>query len=269
MNIIAAVFKGLAFVLWTLLLLPAQLIILKFFDEKYVYKVPVLWHAGICRFFGIRIEVCGEPCSGSTLFIANHISYLDIPATGSVLSASFVAKKEVAGWPVFGALAQLQQTAFIDRNPKTARHGINSVAAMLERGKSIILFAEGTSTDGRQVLPFKSSLLSTVLHENGGSRNVRIQPLTICLLNAATQEEIDRYAWYKPETELAPHLWEFAKGHGATIRLIFHEPLDPSWFSDRKALAAACHGSVIHGLKTGEVYKPELDTSLRQATLSS
>ena len=94
------------------------------------------------------------------LFAANHISYLDITVLGSLLDASFIAKTEVAGWPLFGWLARLQRSVFIDRRARSTAHQRDSIAARLAAGEALILFPEGTSGDGNRLLPFKSALFS-------------------------------------------------------------------------------------------------------------
>ena len=98
------------------------------------------------------------------LFAANHVSYLDITVLGSLLDASFIAKTEVAGWPLFGWLARLQRSVFIDRRARSTAHQRDSIAARLAAGEALILFPEGTSGDGNRLLPFKSALFSVADH---------------------------------------------------------------------------------------------------------
>ncbi len=252
LSAIIVTLRAALFFLWCMATVPAQFLVLAFTRGPASYFIPSLWQRGICRMFSIRVIVEGSPLRDrQTLYVANHISYLDIPAMGSVLRASFISKKEVANWPVFGTLARLQQTAFISRSRADAHREKNAISNMIAEGKNLILFPEGTSTDGRDVAPFKSSLFSMTLEDN--QRPVMIQPVTQRLESvngkpADDQAARDIYAWYGDMT-MPPHLKGFAGSRGAVIRLIFHSPIDPRAFEDRKSLAEACENAVRSGLQ--------------------
>ena len=186
------------------------------------------------------------------MFVANHLSYLDIPVMASVLRASFIAKKDVSSWPVFGFLSTLQQTAFISRDRKDARTEKNNLASMIEAGKSLILFPEGTSTDGVDVIQFKSSMFSLACDDSG--RFLPIQPVSIVMDRVGgdipgpgPNAVRDGYAWHGDMT-MGPHLWNFAKLPGATIRVVFHPVLDMTVHNDRKKLAHAAWEAVRAGV---------------------
>lgn len=254
MRPLVATIKLSVFGLLVILVSPLQLLILAVHRGKGAYLVPCLWHKAICAVLRIRIQVTGKPQTNTqTLFVSNHISYLDIPAIGSLLKASFVAKKDVESWPVFGFLSKLQQTAFISRSREDAQKEKSALDKMLTDGKSLILFPEGTSTDGRTVLPFKSSLFAIALKDE--AQNLMIQPFTITMLTVnrkppQTQDERDIYAWHiNMDTPLPDHLWRFAKSRGAVIGLHFQEPVRAKDYKDRKTLANHCHDLVSKGLK--------------------
>jgi 1-acyl-sn-glycerol-3-phosphate acyltransferase len=242
--------KAFLLALWTLLLAGPQALTLLFVRGPRACFIPCLWQRGVCLITGLRAEIAGTPRrDGLTLFVANHLSYLDIPLIGKGLPASFVAKAEVASWPICGFLCRMQQTAFVSRARGDAIEGRNALQEKLAMNQSLILFPEGTSTVGREVLPFKSSLFSLAL--NSG-RPLKIQPVTVELLEvdgrpAGADAVRDFYAWYGDMT-LAPHFWAFLKSRGAKIRLHFHPARDPAEYSDRKALAAACCEDVRRGL---------------------
>ena len=169
----------------------------------------------------------------------------------SVLKASFIAKGEVASWPVFGFLSKLQQTAFVSRSKSTLGNDKNALEYMLKDGRSMILFPEGTSTDGRAVVPFKSSLFSIALADDG--TDIWLQPMTLSIVQVdgrdpADQMARDLYAWHGDMT-LPPHLSAFGKTKGATIKITFHQPVSARAVNDRKILAATCHGAVQKGLE--------------------
>ena len=116
----------------------------------------------MCRLVGVRLKVEGEVAKGRpVLLVANHTSWLDIPVLSAVAPVSFVAKKEVSRWPFVSALARLQRSVFVDRERRSAVGASTSeILARLNAGDAIVLFAEGTSSDGNRVLPFKSSLFA-------------------------------------------------------------------------------------------------------------
>ena len=253
MRTAVASFKFLIFTLLCLVVAPIQILILLIHKGNGAYIVPWLWQKTVCCIFRVKVVVEGKPYKDSqTIYVSNHISYLDIPAVGSILRASFVAKKDVASWPVFGFLSKLQQTAFISRSREDAKKEKYALDTMLMDGKNLIIFPEGTSTDGREVLPFKSSLFSIAYRE--GLDDIRIQPFTIRMArvdnkDVTTQDIRDIYSWHlNMDTPLEKHLWTFAKSKGATIKVIFHPEIKASDFSDRKTLAKTSHNAVSNGL---------------------
>lgn len=246
-----ALCKLMAFLLWCAVMVPIQMVIMLFAGEKPAYTTPWLWHKGLCRILGLKVLIEGTPCTDrQVIFISNHMSYLDIPVIGSTLKASFVAKGEVATWPVFGFLSKLQQTAFISRSRTDVGSAKNALETMLKDGRSMIIFPEGTSTDGRTVVPFKSSLFSIALADDG--TDIWLQPMTLAIINVDGQSPDDQqvrdlYAWHG-DMDLAPHLSAFGKTSGATIKITFHEPVRARALNDRKALAKICYESVTNAL---------------------
>ncbi|USO07443.1 MAG: 1-acyl-sn-glycerol-3-phosphate acyltransferase [Rhodospirillales bacterium] len=239
MRSVLAVLRLTLFLAGTLLLLPPHLLARAFFGSLALTRV---WHAFTCAVFSIRVTLLGAPTGGAArarVFVCNHLSYLDIVVLGAHLDGVFVAKSEVAGWPGFGFLAKTQDTIFLVRRAHGLEAGRRAVADALRAGRNIILFGEGTSTDGRAVRPIKPSLLE-VLYDEGVAASV--QPVAIVLERAgghgmADQAARDLYAWWRAEDTLAPHLWRFARAGGADVTLDFLPALDPAAFAGRKALA--------------------------------
>jgi 1-acyl-sn-glycerol-3-phosphate acyltransferase len=224
------------------------------------HRFPLLFHKGLVRLLGFKLRVHGKLSTAKpTLFVANHSSYLDVPVLGSLIPAAFVAKSEVAHWPVIGIMARLQHTVFIER--KAARVGEQSdvLRANLEKRKNMVLFAEGTSSDGTRTLPFKSSLFSIVEDPLPNGAPIMVQPVTI-LCTELGGLPISRawrpyYAWYGDMT-LMRHLWNvFRLGH-FTVDVVFHPPVAASAFPNRKALSTYCQRQVARGVElcvTGRV----------------
>ena len=143
--------------------MPLQAAFLRFSKPR-ARRLPQWYHRIICRILGIRLEITGCIVSDRpVLVIANHASWLDIVVISAVAPVSFVAKKEISGWPFVATLARLQRTVFVDRE-RRSKIGDTAAEIMgrLEDGDAIVLFAEGTSSDGNRVLGFKTSLFAAV-----------------------------------------------------------------------------------------------------------
>jgi lyso-ornithine lipid O-acyltransferase len=215
-------------------------------------RIVRLWHRGCCRIVGLRVRVRGaRVASDPALFVANHVSYLDIVVLGSLVDAGFVAKAEVAAWPLIGLLARIGRTVFVQRRAAYCAAQRNALAERLRAGDSLILFAEGTSSDGGRVLPFKSALFAAVERSPGGPA-IRVQPVTIAYARLRGGLSIDYalrslYAWYG-DMALAPHLWAVLGLPGALIEVRFHAPLVAAEFGSRKALARHAERQVADGL---------------------
>lgn len=125
------------------------------------HAVPMLAHKVVCTYLGIKITQIGQPAKGKpTLLLSNHISWMDIPAIGSAVPISFVAKAEVGRWPIVRTLARMQKTIFVDRTRKTdTGRVVAEMSARMNEGRAVVLFAEGTSDIGSHVLPFRSALV--------------------------------------------------------------------------------------------------------------
>lgn len=248
-----AILKITALAVWTVPLVSAQIILLIFHKGKAAYYIPRFWHQGVCAIVGLKTEIKGRPIHDrQVIYASNHLSYLDIPVIGSYLLASFIAKLDVASWPVMGFLAKVQQTAFISRTSSHAKKVANALDVMLKDGKSLILFPEGTSSAGTSLLPFKSSLFSLVIpKEEAHMAPIPIQPFVLELVSvngkAPTPQSRDLYSWYG-EMEFGPHIWEFLKNKGATVRLTFLPPITPAIGQDRKELCRMVQDEIQTGL---------------------
>lgn len=248
-----SIFRLLAFVVWTLLALPAYLVILATGSRLYIRYARAYFRV-VNRLVGFDVVVRGRIESRHpTLFIANHASYLDIIVLGALVEASFVAKSEVASWPGFGFLSRIAQTVFVDRRKGGTARERDLLLARLESGRSLILFPEGTSNDGNRVLPFKSSLFAVAEDAARKGEILPVQPVSVAYTRLdglpLTRALRQFYAWYGDMT-LAGHL-PAALGLGrVTIEVTFHPTVTIADFPDRKALANHCHDVISHGVVT-------------------
>ncbi len=152
-------FRLVSYLLLTLVLLPLYLLSRALGVQPVVRWMPVVYHRVVCVILGIRVRVHGQRSDLiPTLYVCNHVSYLDIEVLGGLIPGSFVAKAEVATWPFFRTLAKAQRTIFIERRSGKTSKSRDEMMERLNTGDNLMLFPEGTSSDGTRVLPFRSAL---------------------------------------------------------------------------------------------------------------
>lgn len=234
----------------TFALIPVQAALLVIGSRR-AKALPTRFHRTCCRILGIKLETRGQIAApGPTLFVANHTSYLDITILGAATNGSFVSKAEVADWPLFGLLARLQRTVFVDRRAREAGAQRDQIAERLEAGDDLILFPEGTSSDGNGTLPFKSALFSAAAIEVRG-KPVAVQPVSVAYtrLDGMPLGRNLRpfYAWYG-DMDLASHLLGVMGLGTVTVVVEFHPPVTLADFPNRKALARHCESVVANGI---------------------
>jgi 1-acyl-sn-glycerol-3-phosphate acyltransferase len=242
----------------TVALMPVQVVAV-LVSRPLAVRLPKFYHALCCRLLGFRVVRRGRISRAHpTLFVGNHSSYLDIMIYGGLIPGSFVAKTEVAGWPLFGLLAKLQRTVFVDRRRRSTHTQRNDIARRLERGDNLILFPEGTSNDGNRVLPFRSALFSVAERgfvnlkgPEGADRPLTVQPVSLAYtrLNGFPIGHAMRpcFAWYG-DMGLASHLWRALSLGRVTVVVEFHRPVTIDEFGTRKALAEHCHQVIADGV---------------------
>lgn len=256
MQVVRATIILAIFLLATIVLIPWQESAVRF-KLKRRKTFPNRYHRFLCRLFGIRVTVIGRPIqSCGVLMLANHTSYFDILVFSAAARVSFVAKHEVAKWPLFGTLARLQETVFIERERRSqTAEARDLIRKRLLEGDALVLFPEGTSDDGNKVLPFKSALLGAAelelgLDAQGRIRRVPVQPVSIAYVGVyglpMGRDMRPLIAWYG-DMDLVPHLWEALKAGPIEAVVEFHEPLSLDGEKGRKALAMAAEAKVRRG----------------------
>ncbi|KQQ12952.1 acyl-phosphate glycerol 3-phosphate acyltransferase [Methylobacterium sp. Leaf123] len=232
---------------------------LRFGRGRLAARLAVLFHRLFLRLFSLRVTQSGTPPPPGepALVLSNHVSWLDIVALGSLRPLSFVAKSEIAGWPLIGVLAKLQRTVFIERSKRTATARVNAtVGQRLADGDLIVLFAEGTTGDGLRLLPFRSSLVgaarTALTAETGGLARIRLQPLAVGYPRRnglpVTRIERPEIAWYG-DTELAPHLALFSNRGPIDVHVNWGAPIAFEAATDRKVATAQAEAAVRQGLR--------------------
>lgn len=197
------------------------------------------------RFLGLRLRIQGTPMRGQGVIVANHTSWLDIFVLNASKRIYFVSKSEVAGWPGIGWLARATGTVFIVRNRARAREQTQVFQDRLLAGHKLLFFPEGTSTDGLQVLPFKTTLFQALFTPEVKDV-VAVQPVSVTY-HAPARQERRFYGWWG-DTSFGAHLLvTLAPARQGSAEVVYHTPLKVADFPNRKALAKACEDAVRAG----------------------
>ncbi|MBO27981.1 MAG: 1-acyl-sn-glycerol-3-phosphate acyltransferase [Rhodobacteraceae bacterium] len=202
----------------------------------------------VCRvgliILGLRLKVSGRPMARAGALVSNHISWIDVFAINATTRVCFVAKSEVAGWPGIGLLARVTGTAFVKREAAEAGTQRDLLRQRIRDGFLLAFFPEGTTTDGLQVLPFKSALFAAFTDMPACAA---IQPLTLRYV-APPGADARHYGWWG-DMALAEHFRTVLShsGRGSVI-LTYHPPLARDLLKDRKAMARTAEAMVRNGL---------------------
>lgn len=234
----------------TIILMPVQALSV-FFRSPSRRWIPVKYHRTLCALIGIRVKIIGSCAQRRPLLIvANHSSWLDIVIISAAAPVIFVAKREVASWPFFGLLAKLQRSIFVDRQRRHKTGEVNAeIAQRLLEGDPVVLFGEGTSSDGNRVLPFRTALIGAA-HTALSAANVghvTVQPLSITYVGRHglpfSRVERRSLAWYGG-IELWPHLMKVLRRGAIDVILTWGDPVAYDAETDRKQIAVAMEATV-------------------------
>ncbi|MBY0227401.1 MAG: 1-acyl-sn-glycerol-3-phosphate acyltransferase [Hyphomicrobium sp.] len=243
----------------TLPLMPVQALLLRI-SHPAARRFPHWYHRKVCRLLGIRLHIEGSVPPGPVLLVSNHTSWLDIPVLSAVAPVSFVAKSEVSRWPFVSSLARLQRTVFVNRTKRIAVGGTaNEMARRLAQGDAIVLFAEGTSTDGNRVLPFQSSLFAAAkpVGKTGDAGAPAEHPAAVvqsvsivyARLHGLPLGRADRplVGWYG-DMEMQSHAWELLKAGPLDVLIRISDPIPLREYRSRKDLAEQTETAVREGV---------------------
>ncbi len=251
-----AVRRGLAVLLWTLVSLLVQALMIGLPGRGKVVFARVYW-AVMCRLVGVRVRMIGPRLRGRAadgrpiVYVSNHSSWLDVLVLGGRLEACFIAKEEVAGWPLISWIAKLGRTVYVRRQRTSTARARDDMRQRLSGGDNLILFPEGTTSDGSRVLPFRSAFLSIAeLPATPDGRPPLVQPVSVVYDRLgylpAGRNTRPLFAWYG-DMDIGSHFWRLAQNRGLRATVLLHAPLDPASFPSRKALAQATWAAVADG----------------------
>ena len=250
--------RGVTIALWTAIACVVQAVLLLVPGHGKVAFARVYW-AGMCLLLGLQVRAVGSPArrgpAGAErrpiVFVSNHSSWLDVLVLGGRLEACFISKEQVATWPVIGLVAKLGRTLYVRRRRSSTGVERDDMQARLRRGDNLILFPEGTTSDGSRVMPFRSAFLSIAeLPATEAGLPPIVQPVSVVYdrLGYLPTGRATRpvFAWYGDMT-IGSHFWRLAQFRGLRATVLLHAPLDPRDFADRKALSAATWAAVADG----------------------
>jgi len=202
------------------------------------------WAVELLRSLGVTVRVSGEPHPGAVLMVANHVSWLDIPALhASSPRTRFVSKSAIAHWPLLGRLARAGGTLFIERERKRdALRVVHEVADALKKQDAVAVFPEGTTGPGDEVLPFHANLLQAAI-----TTATTIQP--IVLRYSEPGMPVSVAAQYIGDTTLVESVMKVCRARGIVVDVHFMAP-EPAGELDRRALAEKLHARVAAELRS-------------------
>jgi 1-acyl-sn-glycerol-3-phosphate acyltransferase len=211
--------------------------------------IPMYYHRLCLWLLGVRVERRGVPSKDRPLlFIANHSSWLDHLILSSTTPLVFIAKKEIASWPVFGTLAKLQRSVFVDRARRQETGAVNSeISSRLTGGDPVVLYGEGTTGDGNRVLPFRSALLGAMSMTVGEGQTGYLQPVSIAFTRLQGlpmgRQHRPVAAWFG-DTSITKHIGRVLKVGGIDAVVTFGPAIAVTLEMDRKAVAKSLELSV-------------------------
>ena len=227
-------------IFWVIFCLPFHILCSSLLKNDFLFY-NILFK-GLVHLFGIKVKVSGKIEKKNVLFVSNHISYLDIFILGSLTKAIFVAKSEIKSWPIINKIAAIGKTIFVNRaRVMTIRDQVEILSNALKKGKNLILFPEGTSSDGSKVLPFKSSLFG--LSDLYSKKKYKIQPisLTYSKLDGVPVDRKFRpfFAWFG-NMDLVSHAWQFLGLGLSEVYVHYHKSVPLNSFKNRKEASQYC-----------------------------
>lgn len=215
---------------------------------RLAHWMPLAFCRSLCWLLRIKVHIHSRMSSSRPqLLVANHVSWTDILVLGCVHPLCFLAKKEVASWPVIGVFARLQGTVFVDRTHRRGLPAVNAAMAKAMRaGEPVVLFAEATTSDGTRIKRFHASHFAAareVLRQDAACQRVVLQPVAVSFTrrNGLPLDRRGRadLAWYGDMT-LLPHLWRLMRAGPLDCSLVFARPLAYERDADLKSSAAMC-----------------------------
>ena len=209
--------------------------------ERLDHRLIRLWSGGLLRVFGIRLQRTGTPLPGATLFVANHVSWIDIVTLHSQRMMGLVAKREIASWPLIGWLATRAETIFHQRGSQESLGGVlQEMLARLRSGHAVGVFPEGRTRDGRDVGPFHARIFLAAVEAG-----VPVQPVALCYGDGASAQT---QVAFRPGEHFFGNFLRLLGEPGIRGQVMFLEPIAPGDAEGRRRIAETARDRIVRAM---------------------
>ena len=206
------------------------------------YRMVRLWSGGLMRVFGMPVRRVGHPVAGAVMFVANHVSWIDIVALHSQRMMGFVAKREIAGWPLVGWLASRAETIYHQRGSQESLGGVlHEMLARLRDGRAVGVFPEGRTRDGRGVGPFHARIFLAAVEAG-----VPVQPVALRYGEHASAQPVVAFA---PGESFFGNFLRLLGEPGRPAEVVFLEPIAPGDAEGRRRIAETARERIIAAMQ--------------------
>ena len=211
--------------------------------ERLDHRVVRWWSAGLLRVFGMKVRRSGTPLPGAVMFVANHVSWIDIVALHSQRMMGFVAKREIAGWPVVGWLARRGETIFHQRGSQESLGGVlHEMLARLREGRAVGVFPEGRTRDGREVGPFHARIFLAAVEAQ-----VPVQPVA---LRYGERGQAQTVVAFVPGESFFGNFLRLLGEPSRPADVMFLEPIAPGEADGRRRIAEAARARIVAAMES-------------------
>jgi 1-acyl-sn-glycerol-3-phosphate acyltransferase len=213
--------------------------------ERLDHRLIRAWQSGLMRVFGIRMRSVGTPLPGPTVFVANHVSWIDIVALHSQRMMGFVAKREIAGWPLVGWLATRGETIYHQRGNTESLGGVlHEMLARLRAGRSVGVFPEGRTRGGHEVGPFHARIFLAAVEAG-----TPVQPVA---LRYGVRGEAQTIVAFGPQENFVQNFFRLLGEPSRPAEAIFLEPIPAEGGEGRRRIAELSRERIVAALGSGE-----------------
>lgn len=225
----------------TLLLMSPPFGGLRVGGEPLKHRMVRWWQGGLMRVFGFRMRRVGTPLPGAVMFVANHVSWVDIVALHAQRMMGFVAKREIAGWPLVGRLATMGETIYHQRGNQESLGGVlHEMLARLRAGRAVAVFPEGRTRNGEEVGPFHARIFLAAVEAD-----VPVQPVA---LRYGTRGDAQTVVAFGPDENFFQNFWRLLGEPGRTGEAVFLEPILPGDSDGRRKIAETARTRIVDAM---------------------
>ncbi|HET7655630.1 MAG TPA: lysophospholipid acyltransferase family protein [Luteimonas sp.] len=218
--------------------LPVAVLLMALGNERIEQAMVRMWSAGLMRVFGFRLRRIGTPLPGVAMFVANHVSWVDIVALHSQRMMGFVAKREIAGWPLVGWMAARAGTIFHQRgNTESLGDVLQAMLARLHRGGAVGVFPEGRTRRGDEVGPFHARIFTAAVEAG-----VPVQPVAIRYGEGGRDQTV---VAFQPGESFVANFLRLLGGPPRVAELCFLEPIPAGSTEGRRRLAELSRERIV------------------------